>query len=188
MKFLLSLINRLATLSGALAIVMLLLLVVSMIYEVFARYVFDAPTLWAFDISYMLNGALFLIGSAFALRADAHVRIDFLSTRFPPRTQQLFNGLVYLLVLLPIFGLFTQVAIGKAWRAFMRGEVEMVSPWAPLVWPFYGAIALGLLLLTLQLFAEALAFLSGAKSPGSSGGELADVTPVDLQANNEETR
>ncbi|MGO1118297.1 TRAP transporter small permease subunit [Rhodovibrionaceae bacterium A322] len=179
MRFLLSLIDRLASLSGGLAIVMLLCLVISMIYEVCARYVFDAPTLWAFDISYMLNGSIFLIGSAFALRADAHVRIDFLSTRLPERAQQLLNGVVYLCVLLPIFAFFSYVSFNKTWRAFERGEVEMVSPWAPLVWPFYAAIFVGLLLLTLQLFAEAVAFLAGHKKPGDNSGELADVTLVD---------
>jgi len=60
------------------------ILVVAMLYEVLARYVFNAPTLWAFDISYMLNGSIFILGAAFALQQDAHVRIDFLNLNFFP--------------------------------------------------------------------------------------------------------
>lgn len=65
---------------------MTLALVLMMIYEVFARYALHSPTLWAFDVSYMLNGCIFLLGCAYALKEEAHVRVDFLSSRLnrPP--------------------------------------------------------------------------------------------------------
>src|SRR5262245_25055201 len=47
-------------------------------YEVFSRYIFLAPTEWAFDASYMLYGTLFMMGGAYALARNAHVRGDFL--------------------------------------------------------------------------------------------------------------
>ena len=49
-------------------------LVASMIYEVVARYFFGAPTIWAFDISYMATGVLFVLGAAYTLKEDGHVR------------------------------------------------------------------------------------------------------------------
>ncbi|MDA7948942.1 MAG: TRAP transporter small permease subunit [Hyphomicrobiaceae bacterium] len=165
---LLNSIDRVAGLFGLVAMGLLAALIGSMIYEVAARYVFDAPTLWAFDISYMLNGSLFLIGSAYALKADAHVRIDFLSTALPVRVQQLWNAFIYLLVLVPIFAIFSYVAIGKAYKAYITNEVEMVSPWAPYVWPFFAAGALGIALLALQLFAEGNRFFLGQKQPGQT--------------------
>jgi TRAP-type mannitol/chloroaromatic compound transport system permease small subunit len=131
-----------------------LLLVAAMIYEVAARYLFGAPTLWAFDLSYMATGVLFVLGAAQALREDAHVRIDFLSARFPARWRRGIDGVVFLLLLTPLFAMLSKVAVLKAWRAYLSGEVETVSPWAPLMWPFYALLALGLVALTLQLAAE----------------------------------
>ena len=87
MKTLHSVIDRISTLLGRVAEVVVVLLIASMLYEVVARYVFGAPTLWAFDIAYMSTGALFVLGAAQALRQDAHVRIDVLSSRFPPRVR-----------------------------------------------------------------------------------------------------
>ncbi|WP_428687698.1 TRAP transporter small permease subunit [Roseibium sp.] len=147
-------------------------LIGAMLFEVVARYVFGSPTLWAFDVSYMLNGSIFLLGAAYALRKDAHVRIDFLSQQMPLRLQQRLNGAVYILVMAPLFFAFTWIAARKAHKAFVTGEVESVSPWAPLVWPFYGVIALGLLALSLQFVSEALKYLSGRKSPHAPEGEL----------------
>lgn len=150
-------------------------LIIAMLYEVVARYAFGAPTLWSFDISYMLNGSIFLLGSAYSLQEDAHVRIDFLSQKFPMRWQQILNGLVYLLIMTPIAFAFTWVAGTKALKAFSTGEVEHVSPWAPLVWPFYLIIAIGLLAFALQFVVEALKYLSGTKNPGAIEPELAEL-------------
>ncbi|MBU2934662.1 MULTISPECIES: TRAP transporter small permease subunit [Pacificibacter] len=150
-------------------------LIASMLYEVVARYAFGAPTLWAFDISYMLNGSIFLLGAAYSLQEDAHVRIDFLSQKFPRRVQQILNGLVYLLVMAPIGFAFTNVAATKALKAFKSGELESVSPWAPHVWPFYTVITLGLLAFSLQFIVEAFNYLSGAKTPGETNTELQDL-------------
>lgn len=146
-------------LSGILGIVsqvMLLILIASMLYEVAARYVFGAPTLWAFDVAYMSTGVLFVLGAAKCLREDAHVRIDFLSQRMPVRLRAFIDGTAYLVVLCPIFGWLAVVAGQRALRAYLTGEVETVSPWAPLMWPFYTALAVGLAALSLQLAAEGL--------------------------------
>lgn len=156
---------------GALGRLALGALILAMIYEVAARYVFGAPTLWAFDISYMLNGAIFLLGSAYALRRDVHVRIDFLSQRLPLRAQQILNGVVYLGVMAPLIGLFAWTAAGKAFAAYLSGEVEAVSPWAPLMWPFYAVIALGLTAFALQFIAEALKYFAGRIAPGQAESE-----------------
>ena len=56
-------------------------------YEVFTRYVFGAPTEWAFDASYMLYGTLFMMAGAYALARNGHVRGDFLYRAWSPRRQ-----------------------------------------------------------------------------------------------------
>jgi len=164
MRPLITAIDRLSGSLAQVAKVMLAVLVCAMLYEVFARYVLAAPTLWAFDISYMLNGSLFLLAGGYALRHDAHVRIDFLAQRMPPAVRNAVNGIAYLGVLLPIFGALTWIALANTWKAYVTGEVEAVSPWAPYVWPFYGAIAVGLLGLSLQFVAEGLRYVAAISS------------------------
>jgi TRAP-type mannitol/chloroaromatic compound transport system permease small subunit len=101
-----------------------------------------------------------------------HVRIDFLSQRLPTRVQQLLNGLVFLLFMAPMTTIFAWVAGKKAFKAFVTGEVEAVSPWAPLVWPVYAVIAVGLAAFALQFVGEAFKLLSGSKNPGDAPEEL----------------
>lgn len=175
MRFFRNSTERLSELLGITGRLTIFSLIAAMLYEVVARYVFGAPTLWAFDISYMLNGSIFLLGAAYSLRQDAHVRIDFLSQKFPLRVQQILNGLIYLLVMAPIFFAFTWVSGSKAIKALISGEVESVSPWAPLVWPFYAVIAIGLFVFAMQFVVEALKYLSGERSPGDTDTELQDL-------------
>src|SRR5690606_14411424 len=81
-------VNGVSWCASQLASVAAAVLTISMVYEVFARYVFDAPTVWAFDIAYMANGAVFLLGVAYVLREDAHIRIDVLRNRLPARSEE----------------------------------------------------------------------------------------------------
>ncbi|MDN5786983.1 TRAP transporter small permease subunit [Pseudorhodobacter sp.] len=152
----LTLADRVSAALGYVAQAMVLILIASMLYEVVARYVLGAPTMWAFDVAYMSTGVLFVLGAAQCLREDAHVRIDFLSSRLSSRVRGIIDGVAFLVVLFPIFGWLALIAGGHAWRAFQTGEVETVSPWAPLMWPFYSALAIGLGALALQLAAEGL--------------------------------
>ncbi|WP_232818267.1 TRAP transporter small permease subunit [Zobellella maritima] len=170
-KVLNALFLRLDGISGLLAktsMAMVLMLVTSILYEVVSRYAFGAPTLWSFDISYMLNGALFLLASGYSLKVEAHVRIDFLSSRLSLRRQQLINLFFYFFLIGPSFFLLSYVAGEKAISAWITGEVESVSPWSPQVWPFYGAIAIGLMAFTLQVYIDGIRYLQGDKIPGES--------------------
>ncbi|MDS1142236.1 TRAP transporter small permease subunit [Pusillimonas sp. SM2304] len=151
--------------ASRLADVSVVVLIVAMVYEVAARYLFDAPTDWAFDIAYMCSGALFLLGVSWALKEDAHIRIDILRNRMSPRVAGVVEGITYLMVLAPFFAVLSYIAIGRTFKAWQTGEVEMVSPWAPLMWPFYLTIAIGLTALTLQLAVEGLRAFLGQRSP-----------------------
>ncbi|WP_417724435.1 TRAP transporter small permease subunit [Salipiger sp.] len=167
MTRLFDIVDRISAALSRIADLVTLVLVASMIYEVAARYVFGAPTIWAFDISYMCTGTLFILGAANALREDAHVRIDFLAQKMPAALRRAVEAVIFLLFLGPIFALLTDFAIRRAWRAWSTAEVEMVSPWAPLMWPFYSLLALGLLALTLQIAVHGLRAALGRDAAGT---------------------
>ena len=57
--------------------------------------------IWAFDVTYMLYGALFMLGAAYALHKGAHIRTDFFWENFSPRTKGLIDSISYLLFFFP---------------------------------------------------------------------------------------
>jgi len=105
-------------------------------YEVFARYVFRAPTEWAFDASYMLYGALFMMGGAYALARNAHVRGDFIYRAWPPRRQATMDLVLYFLFFFPGMIAFVYAGYGFAELSRMMNEHSAASPNGPIVWPF----------------------------------------------------
>lgn len=144
---------------------MVILMIGCMIWEVVARKMFNAPTMWATTTSYMFNGTIFLIGAAYTLKANQHVRIDFLSTRFPVRVQHGFNALFYLVIFLPALYMTSDFALGKAWKAYERGTLEAMSAWEPLIWPFLTGITLGLVSFSIQVALEAVRHVVGIFRP-----------------------
>ena len=78
-------------------------LVGAVAYEVFARYLFNAPTIWSYDVTYMLYGALFMLGAAYALHKGAHIRTDFFWENFSPRTKGLIDSISYVVFFFPSF-------------------------------------------------------------------------------------
>ena len=167
-----SAIDGFSRLLGRIAELVVLILIGAMLYEVVARYVFGAPTLWAFDIAYMSTGTLFVLGAAQALREDAHVRIDVLSARFPPRLRGMIDGIAFLLLLSPIFAMLAWIAAQRSLRAYIHHEVETVSPWAPVMWPFYTLLTVGLTALALQLALQGVrAFIAAGRGLTSDPAE-----------------
>lgn len=168
-------IDRISWCASKLADLSVAILVLAMIYEVAARYFFHAPTEWAFDIAYMCSGALFLFGVAWALKEDSHIRIVVIQQKLPIRLNAAIEAFFFGIVLMPLFAFIFWVSAKKSWLAFIKNEVEAVSPWAPKMWPFYTIISIGLAALTLQLLAQTIRALhicsTGKKIAVSSKGE-----------------
>ena len=70
-----------------------------MVYEVLARKLFNAPTMWAYDMSRFLYGALFMLGAGYALSKGVHIRADFLYRNFKTKTQGKIDFWLYLDIL-----------------------------------------------------------------------------------------
>jgi TRAP-type mannitol/chloroaromatic compound transport system permease small subunit len=139
-------------------------LVAAVAYEVFARYLFNAPTIWSFDLTYMLYGALFMLGAAYALHKGAHIRTDFFWDTFSPRTRGLIDSIAYIVFFFPSFIVLMLISWHEAEYAFQINEMSDQTPWRPILWPFKGIVPLACLLLLIQGFSELLKSLYMART------------------------
>lgn len=140
---------------GGIAALLILPLVGALIVEVFSRHVLGSPTVWAFEISYMVMGTLFVLGMANALRLKQHVSVDLLSMKMSNRAAASIQAIFYIM-LLPIIIWLTWELAYYFYEAYESGERSGRSAWNPIVWPIYFTWFLGFLLLVLQLIAELL--------------------------------
>ena len=129
-------------------------MVASLVYEVTARYAFDAPTVWAYDMTYMLYGTFFMLGSAWTLQRGGHIRTDTFYGEWPPRTRAIVDALCYLLLFLPAMAVFLKLGSEYFWKSFQQNERIVTSPWLPIVWPFKLVMPVTALLLILQGVSE----------------------------------
>jgi TRAP-type mannitol/chloroaromatic compound transport system permease small subunit len=131
----------------------ILALTLTVSYEVFARYLFGAPTTWAFDASYMLYGALFMAAGAYTLSRNAHVRGDFLYRTWSPRRQAWMDLILYLLFFFP--GIIALIVAGtiEADNSWLRDE-RTNSPATVPLYPFKTIIPVVGVLMLLQGIVE----------------------------------
>ena len=123
-------------------------------YEVISRYFFHAPTVWAYDLTYMLNGTLSMLGASYTLYKDGHIRTDVFYERWSERGKGWVNLLCYLLFFFPGMILFFIAGLDAAIHSWSILETSDASPWRPPLYPFKTVIPLCALLLILQGVSE----------------------------------
>jgi TRAP-type mannitol/chloroaromatic compound transport system permease small subunit len=129
---------------------------IAVTWEVVARHFFRAPTIWAFDVTYMLYGTHFMIGTAYTLKRAGHVRTDMLYHNWSIQRQNAIDAIGYLFFFFPAMVLLFYFGWQEFHHAWSIGETSDASPWRPIVYPFKGVIPLTALLLLLQGVAELL--------------------------------
>lgn len=132
----------------------ILILTLSVSYEVFVRYVLNSPTVWSFDTMIQMYGALFLMAGPYAMAQDAHVRGDVLYRLFPVRWQAMVDFTLYILFFFPgmiaLFWFGWEIA-SDSWR---YKEVSIHSPAGIQVYFFKTLIPVAGMLMMLQGMAE----------------------------------
>jgi TRAP-type mannitol/chloroaromatic compound transport system permease small subunit len=125
-------------------------------WEVVARHFFRAPTMWAFDVTYMLYGTHFMLGTAYTLMRIGHVRTDMLYQNWTVRHQNMVDAIGYLFFFFPAMLLLFYFGWQESSHSWSIGETSDASPWRPIVYPFKTVIPLTALLLLVQGVAEFL--------------------------------
>jgi TRAP-type mannitol/chloroaromatic compound transport system permease small subunit len=134
----------------------IVIMTVGTCYEVFMRYVLRAPTDWAFDMSYCMYGALFMMAGAYTLSRNGHVRGDVVFRLLPFRTQASIELVLYLIFFFPSFVMLFIYGIPYANTSFLQREVTIYSPAGLPIWPLKMLIPLGAVFMLFQGVAEVI--------------------------------
>lgn len=131
-------------------------LVGGLTYEVVARYGFNAPTEWAYDVTYMLYGTYFMLGAAYTLLRGGHIRTDMLYERFTPRTKGIVDAVGYLVFFFPAVIALLVAGSDAAMHSWQILEKSEISPWRPPIYPFKTVVPVAAVLLLVQGVSELL--------------------------------
>jgi TRAP-type mannitol/chloroaromatic compound transport system permease small subunit len=149
-------IDGFANLCGGVFCLLALPLVGALTYEVIARYVFHKPTIWAYDVTYMLYGTIFMLGAAYTLYKGGHIRTDIFYMNWSVRTRGWVDAVLYLVLFFPGVIFF----FWAGWQEFLHSwdirEVSDASPWRPPLYPLKAVIPVSLALLFIQGISEFL--------------------------------
>lgn len=134
----------------------LIVMTLGVTYEVFVRYVVKRPTVWAFDVSFMMYGTMFMLAGAYALSRDAHVRADIIYRLLKPRAQAGLELVLYFIFFFP--GILALVFAGwkYAARSWRYHEVSINSPAGVPIYQFKTVIAVAGALLLIQGIAQVM--------------------------------
>ena len=140
---------------AGLAATLVFVMVAVIAYEVVARYFFNAPTVWALELSTLLLGPYFMLAGPYVLHIGGHVNVDVLYARLPPRIAAVVDCISY-----PLIMVLCVIVLRESWPlardAYLIGETSF-SAWNAPVWPVKMIIPLVFVLLMLQALAETIA-------------------------------
>jgi TRAP-type mannitol/chloroaromatic compound transport system permease small subunit len=153
---------------GKIACWIIVPLVLGTVYDVFMRYVFQAPTKWAYEMTWMEYGALFMLGGAYGLLHKLHVRVDVIFKNYPARVQLWFDAVVYVLIFIPLYLILIKASISFAAEACMIWEVSAISYWQPYIWPIKTLMPVVFILMFLQAVSELIKIVIHLKKGGDA--------------------
>ena len=174
MTRLLHLIDSLSAWTGRAFAWCIVVLTFSTCYEVFVRYALNSPTVWAFDMSVQMYGALFMMAGAYALSQDAHVRGDVIYRLMPIKMQAGMDLVLYILFLVPGALALVYYGYGFAADSWFYKEVSWSSPARIQIYFFKSLIPISGALLLLQGFAESVRCVQCIQT-GAWPARLSDV-------------
>lgn len=155
--------------AGRVVSALVVVLIVSIVYEVFSRYALNDPTIWSYTVSYMVGTTIIAIGMCYVYYHNANVRVDVIYSRLPSKGKLLIDIVLTVVFFFPLVFMLTKVWAQDAWHAYVIEEVPVQTIWYPPLWPFKLAITLGFALLFLQgigtFLRDLASLLKGGREP-----------------------
>jgi TRAP-type mannitol/chloroaromatic compound transport system permease small subunit len=154
-------------------------------WEVFSRYVLDAPHAWAFDVMIMMYGTMFMMAGAYTLAKNGHVRGDVLYGFFTPRVQATIDLVLYIVFFIPGVIALTYAGYYYAAESWAINEHSTITAEGPPIYPFKTIIPLAGGILLLQGIVEIIRCVICIKQ-GYWPSREQDVEEVDVEKLKEE--
>lgn len=133
-------------------LVVALILIIT--YEVSMRYIFNAPSGWAFETCEMVGGTAYLVGIVYALKHNDHIRIDVIYARLPISARAIIDFLGDLIIFFPFVILVTLESMSWTMDSWRTGEVMTHSAWYPPAAPWRTILTATFALLAVQGVAQ----------------------------------
>jgi TRAP-type mannitol/chloroaromatic compound transport system permease small subunit len=159
-------IDSVSTATGWLAGWLIVPMTLAVTWEVIARYAFNAPTTWAYDTTYMLFSAQFMLAAAYTLLKGGHIRTDVFYERWTPRTRATIDAVSYVFFFFPGMAFVLYAGGVEAWHSWQIGERSDWSAWRPIIYPLKAVIPVTAALLLLQGFSELVKCLRVIRARG----------------------
>ncbi len=134
---------------GFYASYLVLPLIIVVVFEVFMRYAFNAPTSWAFELTVFLYGIHFSFALAYAHKHNTHVAIDVFEARLSPKKRTILRIITNAVLFIPSMGLLSYYVAVLAVNSWQQWE-HASSSWAPAIYPVKTLMAIGFVLFFLQ--------------------------------------
>ena len=128
---------------------LILPLIFVVLFEVVARKIFQSPTRWAFEVTVWFYGAHFMLGMAYTMLYDRHVRIDIIVLQFPQKVQLWLRIITFVVIFVPFVGALSYAAVKYALHSWSMWEHSW-SAWKPPLYPYKTIMPIGLILLFAQ--------------------------------------
>ena len=151
---------------------MIVPLAIIAVMEVVLRYAFNMPTIWAWDVNVMIVGVFVAIGAGYCLLHGGFITMDVLVVRLSPRTRALVE-----LIVAPIVLFAGVVLVWQCWETALRSlaiKEKLFGIWSPPLYPLKIIIAVGLILLLLQIVANLIISFNTFRHPKEKAGETVE--------------
>ena len=125
-------------------------------FEVISRYMFDEPTDWAFELTYMIYGSYFMLGAGYTLLKGGHVRTDIFYNDWSFRTRGILDSVLFIIAFFPGMAFFFWIGVQELIHAWETLERSDVTPWGASLVPFKASIPAAAALLLFQGVSELL--------------------------------
>jgi TRAP-type mannitol/chloroaromatic compound transport system permease small subunit len=145
-------IDKLSIAAGKTVSILTLLVAVAIMYEIIKRYFFNEPTIWAAETTVFACCLVYLLGAAWTMVLDGHVRIDLLYASLTPRKRAILDSCTFIFFLGYILAM-----LWATWTYALESVDVMettMSPWDPPIWPMKLAMVVGFSLVLLQGIAK----------------------------------
>ncbi len=154
MRRVLRTIDSLSNYVGRAACLLAIVLILVLVNETILRYVFNRPTMWGYELSYMVGASMAVLGWSYTHLRKGHVRVDIIYSRLSCRSQAIINVACSIIFLAPLLYVLVRAGYNSIAFALRMNEILTESSWMPPAWPIRTIVFVGFVLFALQCIAQ----------------------------------